>query len=275
MQIGNQIMDLKHHTFVMGILNVTPDSFSDGGSYTSVDQALYHAQEMIEQGAAIIDVGGESTRPGYQMVSDQEEIQRTAPVIHAIKSRFDIPVSLDTYKSAVAMEGIKAGADIINDIWGLQYDARLGNIIADTGVTYILMHNRQEPSQQLSMKEFLQQAHQDVERALSYGIKPQQLIYDPGIGFAKSQEDNLLILGNLQKLQTLSCPLLLGTSRKSVIHYVLDTPIDQRLEGTLATTAMAVNAHVGIVRVHDVLENVRFIKMMEEMRDRYDGTDIY
>lgn len=269
MKIGNKEFDTKHNTYVMGILNVTPDSFSDGGNYNSVDKALYHTRDMITQGAAIIDVGGESARPGYTLISDEEEIERVCPVIEAIKREFDIPVSLDTYKGGVAKAGIESGADLLNDIWGLQYDDVLGKVVAETKVAYCLMHNRKEKNESWGLSDFMNQMAEDINRALSYGISKEAIIYDPGIGFAKSQEQNLLLIGNLDKYTKEEYPVLLGTSRKSVINYVLDVPVDERLEGTLATTAEAVFAGAAFVRVHDVKENVRFINMLERTRSKW------
>ena len=257
------------HCHVMGILNVTPDSFSDGGSYKTMDDVLYRVETMIAEGAAIIDVGGESTRPGYTMISDEEEISRVCPVISAIKESFDIPVSLDTYKSSVARAGIASGADLINDIWGLQYDEAMGTIVAEAKVAYCLMHNRSERRETKVLEDFLRDMQEDIQRAKACGMMEDNIIYDPGIGFAKSQEQNLELIGILDKYVATGIPILLGTSRKSVINYVLDLPVDKRLEGTLATTAEAVFAGVCFVRVHDVKENVRFIQMLERTREKW------
>ena len=268
MKIGKKEFDLKNHCYIMGILNVTPDSFSDGGHYTTRDAILYHAKEMMEDGADIIDVGGESTRPGYTKISDREEIERVCPAIEIIKAEFDIPVSLDTYKSAVAKAGIASGADMINDIWGLQYDRNMGRLIADSEVAYCLMHNRSEVKEELGLLDFLVHMEEDFRRSDAAGIARERILYDPGIGFAKTQEQNLLLIGNLDKMVA-KAPVLLGTSRKSVINYVLDLPVDERVEGTLATTAEAVFSGVSMVRVHDVKENVRFIKMLERTREKW------
>ncbi len=257
------------HCHVMGILNVTPDSFSDGGSYKTMDDVLYRVETMIAEGAGMIDVGGESTRPGYTMISDEEEISRVCPVISAIKKAFDIPVSLDTYKASVAREGIASGTDMINDIWGLQYDEAMGTIVAETEVAYCLMHNRSKRQETVSLKDFLRDMQEDIQRAKTCGIRGDRIIYDPGIGFAKTQEQNLELIGNLDKYVATGTPILLGTSRKSVINYVLDLPVEKRLEGTLATTAEAVFAGVCFVRVHDVKENVRFIQMLERTREKW------
>ena len=267
MIIGNQEFLEKGHTYVMGILNVTPDSFSDGGRYNHLDVALKHTEQMIKDGAAIIDVGGESTRPGHEKITDQEEIDRVLPVIEKIKQEFSVPVSLDTYKAAVAKEGILAGADLLNDIWGLQYDPALGKIVADSGVAYCLIHNRDKITEEMDADLFIGQMQEDAKRALDAGIKKERIILDPGVGFAKTQEQNLMTIANLDRLKTLGYPVLLGTSRKSVIGYVLDVPTDKRLVGTLATSAVAVQTGCMFVRVHDVKENVELIQMLERIRE--------
>lgn len=269
MKIGKKEFDIKNQTHVMGILNVTPDSFSDGGNFVTLDAALRRAEEMINQGAAILDVGGESTRPGYLPVSAAEEIERVCPVIEKIKERFDVPISLDTYKSVVAKAGIAAGADMINDIWGLQYDPEMGQVVKESQVSYCLMHNRKESTEAWGLADFMTQMKEDIHRALSEGIKKEKLLYDPGIGFAKTQEQNLLLIGNLDKYNKQQVPILLGTSRKSVIGYVLDLPPEQRVEGTLATTAEAVFSKTAFVRVHDVKENVRFIQMLQRTQEKW------
>lgn len=267
MIIGNQEFLEEGHTYVMGILNVTPDSFSDGGRYNHLDAALKHTEQMIKDGAAIIDVGGESTRPGHEKITDQEEIDRILPVIEKIKQEFSVPVSLDTYKVAVAKEGIQAGADLLNDIWGLQYDPAMGKIVADSGVAYCLMHNRDKITEEMDADLFIEQMKEDAKRALDAGIKKERIILDPGVGFAKTQEQNLMTIANLDRLKALGYPVLLGTSRKSVIGYVLDVPTDKRLVGTLATSAVAVQTGCMFVRVHDVKENVELIQMLERIRE--------
>ena len=267
MIIGNQEFLEEGHTYVMGILNVTPDSFSDGGRYNHLDAALKHTEQMIKDGAAIIDVGGESTRPGHEKITDQEEIDRILPVIEKIKQEFSVPVSLDTYKAAVAKEGIQAGADLLNDIWGLQYDPVMGKIVADSSVAYCLMHNRDKITEEMDADLFIGQMKEDAKRALDAGIKKERIILDPGVGFAKTQEQNLMTIANLDRLKALGYPVLLGTSRKSVIGYVLDVPTDKRLVGTLATSAVAVQTGCMFVRVHDVKENVELIQMLERIRE--------
>ena len=267
MIIGNQEFLEEGHTYVMGILNVTPDSFSDGGRYNHLDAALKHTEQMIKDGAAIIDVGGESTRPGHEKITDQEEIDRILPVIEKIKQEFSVPVSLDTYKAAVAKEGIQAGADLLNAIWGLQYDPAMGKLVADSGVAYCLMHNRDKITEEMDADLFIGQMKEDAKRALDAGIKKERIILDPGVGFAKTQEQNLMTIANLDRLKALGYPVLLGTSRKSVIGYVLDVPTDKRLVGTLATSAVAVQTGCMFVRVHDVKENVELIQMLERIRE--------
>lgn len=263
MKIGDKEFQTQGHTYVMGILNVTPDSFSDGGRWNDRDKALRHVEEMVAQGADVIDVGGESTRLGYTLISDEEEISRVVPVIEAIKERFDVPVSLDTYKSAVAQAGIQAGADLINDIWGLKYDDKMAAVIANSGLPCCLMHNRKNTDYQDFMQDVAADLAETIRRAENAGIADEKIILDPGVGFAKSYEQNLEIINCLEELNMFGYPLLLGCSRKSVIGLTLDLPADQRIEGTLVTTVMGVLKGCMFVRVHDVLENVRAIKMAE------------
>lgn len=255
-------------TQIMGILNVTPDSFSDGGKYNDIDRAMIQCDKMVKEGATIIDVGGESTRPGFIKVEAADEIDRVIPVVEKIKFNFDVAVSLDTYKGEVAKAGIEAGIDIVNDIWGLQYDDIMSKVVAEADVKYCMMHNLKEPNENWTMDDFMNSFKSDLDRAYKANISKDKIIYDPGIGFAKSQEQNLMIMANLARLNDLGLPILLGASRKSVINYVCDLPVDQRLEGTLATTACAVMAGCDYVRVHDVAENYRFIQMFEGIMER-------
>lgn len=261
MKIGNREFDLANETYVMGILNITPDSFSDGGKFNSLDKALFHTEEMIKDGAAIIDIGGESTRPGYTLLSVEEEIQRVVPVIEAIKSRFNIPISLDTYKSKVALAGILAGVDLINDIWGLKYDGELAEVIAKSGLPCCLMHNRKDADYTNFMEDVLMDLSETVKIAQKAGIDNTKIILDPGVGFGKTYENNLEIINKLEELHSFGYPLLLGTSRKSVIGLTLDLPANERVEGTLVTTVFGVLKGCSFVRVHDVKENVRAIQM--------------
>lgn len=263
MKIGSREFQTKGRTYVMGILNVTPDSFSDGGRWNDMERALKRVEEMVEQGADLIDIGGESTRPGYTPVAEAEEIDRTAPVIEAVKARFDVPVSLDTCKSKVALAGIQAGADLINDIWGLKQDEKMAGVIAENGLPCCLMHNREKAEYQEFMQEVAADLAGTLKIAEEAGIGADRIILDPGVGFAKNYEQNLEVINCLEELHVLGCPLLLGCSRKSVIGLTLDLPADQRLEGTLVTTVIGVMKGCMFVRVHDVGENVRAVRMTE------------
>lgn len=263
MKIGGREFDTTCRVYVMGILNVTPDSFSDGGNYCNLDAALKRTQEMIEQGADLIDIGGESTRPGYTMVSQEEEISRVAPVIEAVKARFDIPVSLDTYKADVARAGIAAGADLINDIWGLKYDPGMAAVIAAAGCPCCLMHNREKPDYQDFMPDVLRDLEESLALAAQAGIAEERIIIDPGVGFGKTYENNLQVIGAIDQLLCFGCPVLLGASRKSVIGLTMEPDRQQRLEGTIATSVIGVMKGVSFVRVHDVKENVRAIRMAQ------------
>ena len=263
MKIGNRDFTTKGHTYVMGILNVTPDSFSDGGKWNEKDAALYRVEEMLDEGMDILDIGGESTRPGYTQLSDEEECARVVPVIEAVKARFDVPVSLDTYKYKVAEAGIRAGADMINDIWGLKYNEEMARVIAEAGVACCLMHNRKEALYDNFMQEVAADLAETLHIAERAGISDEKIILDPGVGFGKTYENNLEVINSMEELLILGFPLLLGCSRKSVIGLTLDLPVEQRLEGTLATTVMAVMKGCSFVRVHDIKENVRAIRMTE------------
>lgn len=263
MIIGNREFATKGHTYVMGILNVTPDSFSDGGKWNDMDRALFHVEEMLKEGMDILDIGGESTRPGYTMLSDEEEISRVTPVIEAVKARFDVPVSLDTYKGNVAQAGIEAGADLLNDIWGLKYDDKIACVIAEKKVPCCLMHNRKEANYVNFMQDVAADLAETIQLAAKAGIEDDKIILDPGVGFGKSYENNLEIINCLEELHMFGYPLLLGCSRKSVIGLTLNLPADERVEGTLVTTVMGVIKGCMFVRVHDVKENVRAVRMAE------------
>ena len=252
----------------MGILNVTPDSFSDGGKWVGRDAALKHAEEMIRDGADIIDIGGESTRPGYVQITVQEEIDRVVPVIEALKSEFDIPLSADTYKSGVAEAALKAGADLINDIWGFLYDDNMPSVAKKYDAACCLMHNRNEAVYEDFLNDMCEDLRKCIAAAKNAGIADDKIILDPGVGFGKTYEMNLDVLANLKLFKELGYPLLLGTSRKSVIGKTLDLPADQREEGTIATTVMAVQSGYAFVRVHDVLKNKRAVQMTKAVLSR-------
>ena len=262
MLIGNCEFS-SNKTYVMGILNVTPDSFSDGGKYTFIDEAIRHAVRMQEEGASIIDIGGESTRPGYTMVDVEEEISRVCPVIEKLKKEISIPVSLDTYKSQVASAGIMAGADFINDIWGLKYDSDMAKVIAKSGLPCCLMHNRNNGTIKDFWSEYIKEIKECVAIGLNAGILPEKMVIDPGVGFGKTYEENLMVINRLDELSELGYPVLLGTSRKSVVGITLDLPVSERLEGTLATSVIGVIKGCRFLRVHDVKENVHAVKMTE------------
>ena len=264
MQIGNREFQTSGKTYIMGILNVTPDSFSDGGRWNQLDVALRHVEDMLNEGMDVVDVGGESTRPGYTKISDQEEIDRVAPVIEAIKARFDVPISLDTYKSGVARAGIAAGADLINDIWGLKYDPEMARVIAEANLPCCLMNNRENASYAEFFPEMLEDLKETLRLADAAGVNRDRIILDPGVGFAKSLENNLECVRRLGDLiRAFELPVLLGTSRKSMIGLTLNLPSDQRVEGTVATSVMAAMAGCMFVRVHDVQANARAVKMTE------------
>lgn len=261
MRIGDRSFDTTEHTYIMGILNITPDSFSDGGKWNTLDEALGHAEQMVKDGADIVDIGGESTRPGHEQITEEEEIERVVPVIEAVRARIDVPISIDTYKAKVAEAAVKAGADLVNDIWGLKYDPKMAGLIAETGAACCLMHNKEKAEYENFYQDMLRETRQCVEIARAAGIASDKIILDPGIGFGKTYEMNLETLHYMERFHSLGYPMLLGTSRKSVIGLTLDLPADQREEGTLATTVIAVMKKYAFVRVHDVKANKRAIQM--------------
>lgn len=280
MNIGRFQFDLEKEPVIMGILNVTPDSFSDGGRFNNVDAALRQVEKMIAEGAGIIDIGGESTRPGYTMIGDEEEISRVVPVIRAVKERFDVPVSLDTYKAPVAKAGIEEGVDLINDIWGFKWvrtdenqkpfkeeceNAAMAELVSKTGVAVCLMHNRYRMDYSDFVEDVMEDLKVSVDIAKRAGVKNSQIILDPGVGFAKSYEQNLQIIKHVDKLLGLGYPVLLGTSRKSVIGLTLDVNKEDRMVGTTATTVMGYERGCRIFRVHDVKENYQALKMAEKI----------
>ena len=253
MRIGNKEYKLGDRTYIMGILNVTPDSFSDGGKFNEIEAAVIQAKKLVEDGADIIDVGGESTRPGAEYVSEDEEIKRVVPIIEAIKKELDITISIDTYKSKTAEAAIKAGADIINDIWGAKYDKNIASIAAKYDTPIILMHNRENKPYENLMEDVKKDLQESIDIALNAGVKKENIILDPGIGFAKTYEENLIVMN------------LLGTSRKSMIGLTLNLPVNERLEGTLATTVIGIMKGMDFIRVHDVLENKRVAVMTDKI----------
>lgn len=257
MRIGNKEYKLGERTYIMGILNITPDSFSDGGKFNEMEAAVSQAKKLVEAGADIIDVGGESTRPGAEYVTEEEEIKRVVPIIKAIKKELDVTISIDTYKSKTAEEAIKAGADIINDIWGAKYDKNIAKVAAKYNVPIILMHNREDKPYANLMEDIINDLQESIDIALEAGVKKENIILDPGIGFAKTYEENLMVMNKCEVIRDMGYPVLLGTSRKSMIGLTLNLPVNERVEGTLATTVMGIMKGMEFIRVHDVLENKR------------------
>ena len=237
MKIGNRTFDTDNHCYIMGILNVTPDSFSDGGRFDQLDAALKHAGQMIEEGADVIDIGGESTRPGHQQITDEEEIARVVPAIQAVKK--------------------------VNDIWGFKYDPKMATVTAKYEAACCLMHNRKVAQYDDFLTDVMDDLRESLSLAEQAGVQKDRILLDPGVGFAKSLEQNLQITKHVDLLKKLGCPVLLGTSRKSMIGLTLDLPVDQRVEGTVATTVIGVMKGCGFVRVHDIKENKRAIQMTE------------
>lgn len=263
MKIGNRNFEIGKKTYIMGILNVTPDSFSDGGRFNDFEIAIKHAKEMIAEGADIIDIGGESTRPNHEPVSAEEELRRVIPVIQALAKEIDVPISIDTYKGIVAEEAIKAGASLINDVWGFKKDPYIAEVVAKYNVQCCLMHNRDNTNYNSLMEDLLNDLRESIDIALKAGVKSENIMVDPGIGFAKTYEQNLEVMNHLEDLNRLGYPVLLGTSRKRMIGNALDLPADQRVEGTVATTVIGIMKNCDFVRVHDIKENKRAAVMTD------------
>jgi len=264
---------LGKRTLLMGVLNVTPDSFSDGGLFFDKEKAKAHGLRMVEEGADIIDIGGESTRPGSKPLELKEELRRVIPVIDSIAKEVEVPISIDTYKSTVAQRAIEAGAEIINDISGLNFDQSLAKVAAKEDTPLVLMHIRGTPETMQKdvhydslFSEILQCLKVSIQRAESAGLDPRQIIIDPGIGFGKTVEDNLLIIKNLFEFRILGKPILLGTSRKSFIGKILNTEVGDRLEGTLSSAAIGVLNGAHIIRSHDVLQTKKAIAVVDAIR---------
>lgn len=270
---GNHTLDYQNKTIIMGILNATPDSFSDGGKYDHVDTALRRAEEMVKQGVDIIDIGGESTRPNYDRISEQQELERILPVIKAITNNLDITLSVDTYKSVVAKEAVKAGAHIINDIWGAKADPEMAKVAAEYQVPIILMHNREQMNYEHFIRDALTDLTESIKIVKRAGVLDENIILDPGIGFAKNTSLNLEMIRNLDKLVAMGYPVLLAASRKSMIGDVLNLPPNERMEGTGATICFGIQKGCQMIRVHDVKEMARMAKMMDALagKGEYSG----
>ncbi|QGP92100.1 Pterin binding enzyme [Neomoorella glycerini] len=260
---------LGRRTLVMGIVNVTPDSFSDGGHFYDPGAAVEHAHRLVDEGADIIDVGGESTRPGHEPVPAEEEWRRLEPVLKRLAAEIKVPISVDTYKAITARRALDLGVDIINDIWGCRADAAMAAVCAHYRAPIIIMHNQQGTTYRDLMFDILASLRESIRLAEENGIPPGQIIIDPGIGFGKDLQQNLEVMARLQELKVLGKPILLGTSRKSMIGKTLDLPVDQRLEGTAATVALGVAQGVDIIRVHDVRAMVRVARMADAIVRRF------
>lgn len=260
---GAYQLDVSKKTLIMGILNITPDSFSDGGKYNQIDVAVRRAIKLVEEGADIIDIGGESTRPGASKVSEEEEIKRVIPIIEAISNAVNVPISIDTYKQEVAKQAIEAGASMINDIWGAKAEPKIAEVAASKKVPIIITHNRRNSEYLDFVPDVLADLKESILICEQAGVENDKIILDPGIGFAKTYEQNIEIMKNLDKIVELGFPVLLGTSRKSLIGVALDLPPQERLEGTQATVCYGMIKGCHIMRVHDVLQIARAAKMID------------
>lgn len=264
-QCGPYELNYAQKTLIMGILNATPDSFSDGGRFNQIEMAVERAVELVGQGADIIDIGGESTRPGHVEVSIDEELERVIPVIQAISAAVKVPISIDTYKAEVAEQALKAGAHIINDVWGGKADIKMAEVAANYQVPVILMHNRNDRNYGQFYRDVLNDLFESITMMKAAGVKDENIILDPGIGFAKNLTENIQMMRDLDKLVAIGYPVLLGTSRKSMIGQVLDLPVSERMEGTGATVCYGIQKGCQIVRVHDVKEMSRMATMMDAL----------
>jgi dihydropteroate synthase len=270
LRLGETTLTLGDRTKIMGILNVTPDSFSDGGKFHAFDTAVAHAEKMVEDGADIIDIGGESTRPGSDPVPVEEEAGRVLPVIEHLAKNTSIPISIDTCKAEIARRALDAGAAMINDVSALRFDPEMVSVARDSGCPVVLMHMQQTPKEMQQdptydalMPEIISFLSERIDQCVADGIDPEQIVVDPGIGFGKTVEHNLEIVRELDRLQALGCPILIGTSRKATIGAVLDTEVEDRIEGTAATVAVSITRNVHIIRVHDVKQMARVAKMTD------------
>lgn len=263
LKVGDKNFKLGERTLIMGILNVTPDSFSDGGQFFDLDQALEHARSMVEEGIDILDIGGESTRPQAVPLSEEEELERVLPVLDKLVGKVGVPLSIDTYKAFVAEKALEMGVHMVNDVWGFKADPEIAEVAARYHVPVCLMHNRKVAQYDDLMTEITEDLRESLDIALKAGVKEENLILDPGIGFGKNLEHNLETMNHLKELVALGYPLLLGTSRKSMIGKVLDLPAQDRLEGTAATLAYGITQGADIVRVHDIKYMKRVVNMTD------------
>ncbi len=257
--------DLAKRTHIMGILNVTPDSFSDGGLYSTIEAALEKALKMEADGADIIDIGGESTRPSHKKISDHEEAERVIPIIEELSKHLSIPISIDTYKSETARLAIKAGAEIINDVWGAKRDPQIAKVAAEHQTPIVLMHNRNNKDYENLIIDMKSDLNESIEIAITAGVNETDIILDPGVGFAKTMAGNYDVLKHLDEFVSMGFPVLLGTSRKSFINEILPTQPEDRDNATGATTCLGITKGVRLHRVHDVKRTVELAKMMDAM----------
>ena len=269
LRFSHREINLTKKVAVMGILNLTPDSFYDGGRYRTEKEILRRVEQMIKEGADIVDIGGESTRPGAAQISWEEEVRRVIPYLKKITNIFEIPVSIDTYKAKVAREAIEAGAEMVNDISGLRFDSEMAEVVSSGGVYLVVMHIKgtpkdmqDNPQYESLMDEIISYLEESLEIASRAGINLNKIIVDPGIGFGKTKEHNLFILKNLKRLRVLERPILIGVSRKSFIGKVLNLPLEERLSGSLAATSVAVMEGARIVRCHDVKETRQVVDLV-------------
>lgn len=269
-QLGKNLYTVGEKTLVMGILNVTPDSFSDGGRFDRIELALAQAYQMAEDGADIIDIGGESTRPGYEKekrVTAKDELNRVMPIIEALKkeSSFKLPLSIDTYKAETAERALEAGVEMLNDVWGFKEDSEIAGVAARYKVPVCLMHNRRNTDYQDLISDIINELKESIDLAHNAGVADKHIIIDPGIGFGKNYQQNLDVMLHLREFKDMGYPLLLGTSRKSIVGKTLNLPVDERIEGTAATIAYGISAGADIVRVHDVKQMKRVAEMTDAM----------
>ena len=262
-------LDVTEKTLIMGILNITPDSFSDGGKFNELDVAVNRAIKMVEEGADIIDVGGESTRPGAETVSEEEELKRVIPIIQAVSNVIDVPISVDTYKHEVAKQAIEAGASIINDVWGAKANPLIAEVAASYNVPIVLTHNRNHRDYTDLVSDVLLDLKESISICERAGVDQTKIILDPGIGFAKTYEQNIKVMQHLDQIVELGYPVLLGTSRKSMIGTALDLPPKERLEGTQATVCYGIMKGCQMMRVHDVLQISRTAQMMDALKESF------
>jgi len=289
LQIGGHVFNWEERTYVMGVVNVTPDSFSGDGLGYDVERAVEQAERMVEGGADLIDVGGESTRPGSEPVGVEEELRRVLPVVEAVAQQVDAPISIDTYRSEVAVQALAAGADLVNDVWGLRMDPQLADVVAQRQVPLVLMHNRSRPKDAVQTErlgghyqgveyqdllgDIIRELRGSIALALDAGVQREKIIVDPGIGFGKTVQQNLYLTANLSELKVLGRPILLGPSRKSFIGYTLDLPPEERIEGTAAMVAIGIANGASIVRVHDVVEMARVARMTDAVVRRQEDQE--